>query len=225
MIINSFHSASFKRHAPSVKKTALVRLPFLIALVVWQIAALSVLYFRGVAFPTPCRTLLRLASLFVGERFLDYSLYRHIGSSLQRWLAGFGITAVLGISYGLLAGVMPLFEKATAKIPQMLLLIPGSAWIPVALLLFGIGEPATMFMIAITAFAPIAINVQSGVKIIDIRLIRAATMMEVGKRILFFRSFCPPPCRPFSVAYGSASGLADAFRLPLKWSSVPVWDT
>jgi len=176
---------------PLFKKIALATLPLLIALVVWQTAALSVLYFREVDFPTPSQTLLRLVCLFTGERFLDYSLYRHIGSSLQRWVAGFGISAVLGICYGLLTGAVPLFEKATAKIPQMLLLIPGLAWIPVALLLFGIGEPATIFMIVIAAFAPIAINVQSGVKNIDIRLIRAATMMGAGKRILFFQVLLP----------------------------------
>ncbi|MFO7685927.1 MAG: hypothetical protein R6V60_07525 [Desulfobacterales bacterium] len=84
-------------------------------------------------------------------------------------MIGFGIAASLGIGFGLVAGRVSLFDKATATIPQMLLLVPGIAWIPVAILLFGIGEPATIFMISISAFAPTAINVLAGIKNIDIR--------------------------------------------------------
>jgi len=196
---------------PPIKKTKLAILPFLIVLAVWQIAALSILHYRGVAFPTPCQTLLRLVGLLTGERFLDYSLYKHIGSSLQRWIAGFSIAAVLGISYGLLAGSIHLFEKATAKIPQMLLLIPGLAWIPVALLLFGVGESATIFMIAMTAFAPIAINVHTGVKDIDIRLIHAATMLGAGRRILFFKVLLPASLP--SLVSGLRIGIGTGWRV------------
>ncbi|WP_419662154.1 putative ABC transporter, permease protein [Desulfosarcina variabilis str. Montpellier] len=112
-------------------------------------------------------------------------------SSLRRWLMGFSIAVTLGIGYGVVAGRVQWIEKATARIPQLMLLVPGLAWIPVAILLFGIGETATLFMIAISAFAPVAINVLGGIKNIDIHLIRAAQMMGAGKNALFFRVLIP----------------------------------
>ena len=62
-------------------------------------------------------------------------------------------------------------------IVHILQLVPGLAWIPVAILLFGVGEKATFFMIAVTAFAPVVINVVSGVKRVDVIYVRAARML------------------------------------------------
>jgi NitT/TauT family transport system permease protein/taurine transport system permease protein len=173
------------------KKILLALLPLAVILGIWQAAAETVMMVRGVAFPTPWETFARLAQLTGGDRLSNYSLWVHIVSSLQRWLIGFGIAAFLGVGYGLIAGRVGWFEKATARIPQLLLLVPGLAWIPVAILMFGIGESATVFMIAVSAFAPIAINVLSGIKNIDIGLIRAAEMMGAGKNALFLRVLIP----------------------------------
>jgi NitT/TauT family transport system permease protein/taurine transport system permease protein len=166
---------------------------------------------RGVSFPTPWETLVRLTELAGGERLSGHLLIVHIYSSLQRWLIGFGIAASLGVAYGLVAGRVGWFEKATAKIPQMLLLVPGLAWIPVAILLFGIGQRATIFMIAISAFAPIAVNVLSGIKTVDIHLIRAAQMMGAGKNDLFFRVLLPAALP--SLLSGMRIGLGTGWRV------------
>nr|WP_319492607.1 ABC transporter permease subunit [uncultured Desulfobacter sp.] len=146
-----------------------------------------------------------------GEKLSNTSIYMHINSSIQRWLVGFGIAAFLGISYGLVAGRISWIEKATAKIPQMLLSIPGLAWIPVAILLFGIGESATVFMIAVSAFSPIAINVLSGIKNIDIHFIHAARMMGAGNKALFFRVLIPAALP--SIISGLRVGLGTGWRV------------
>ena len=185
--------------------------PPVIVLLIWQFAAEMVLLYRGVAFPTPWQTVIRLGTLFGGARLSNYSLLVHIGASLQRWLVGFGIAASLGIGFGLIAGRVRAFEKATAGIPQMLLLIPGLAWIPVTILLFGIGESATIFMISVSAFAPIAINVLAGIKNIDIHLIRAAKMMGAGENALFFRVLIPAALP--SVLSGLRIGLGTGWRV------------
>lgn len=117
----------------------------------------------------------------------------------------------LGIGYGLLAGRLRGVEKATAGIPQLLLLVPGLAWIPVAILLFGIGETATVFMIAIAAVAPVAINVLSGIKTVDIQLVRAARMMGARRHILFFHVLIPAALP--SLISGLRIGLGTGWRV------------
>ena len=74
---------------------------------------------------------------------------------------------------------------------HMLQLIPGLAWIPVALLIFGVGEKATVFMIAMTAFTPVAINVHGGVKRVDEVYVRAARMMGARGGDLFVHVLIP----------------------------------
>jgi NitT/TauT family transport system permease protein/taurine transport system permease protein len=188
-----------------------VLLPVAVVLCIWELAAQVVLLSRGVAFPTPWQTAVRLGQLMAGETLSNHDLTVHITSSLRRWLMGFSIAATLGIGYGLIAGRVRWVEKATAGIPQLMLLVPGLAWIPVAILLFGIGETATIFMIAISAFAPMAINVLAGIKNIDIHLIRAAQMMGAGKNALFFRVLIPAALP--SVISGLRIGLGTGWRV------------
>ncbi len=165
--------------------------PLLIVVLVWQMTAEIVMLYRGVAFPTPWQILIRLAELAGGHPLASHTVYTHISSSLQRWLAGFSLAALLGTTYGLLAGHFRTFAAMTAGIPQVVLLVPGLAWIPVAILLFGIGETATIFMIVMAAFAPIAVNVQAGINGVDLRLIQAARMLGAGKAVLFFQVLIP----------------------------------
>jgi NitT/TauT family transport system permease protein/taurine transport system permease protein len=93
----------------------------------------------------------------------------------------------------------------------MLLLVPGLAWIPVAILLFGIGELSTVFMITVSAFAPIAINVLAGIKGVNVQLIRAAQMMGAKKNHLFFKVLVPAALP--SILSGLRIGLGTGWRV------------
>lgn len=166
-------------------------LPFLLFLLLWQITALLVEILRNVPFPTPWQTMVRLGQLAAGEPLSDALIYRHISDSLLRWLSGFGSAALVGILYGLVAGLFHRLELATGQIVHLLQLIPGLAWIPIAILLFGIGEPATIFMIAMAAFPPVAITVLAGVRHLDGTYLRAARMLGAGRRALFFQVLLP----------------------------------
>ena len=186
-------------------------MPLILILTVWGLTSWAVQHFRGVVFPTPWQTAERLWALLIGAPLSAHAIYTHIQSSLVRWLLGFSIAATAGIGYGLLAGRVPLVARTTAGIPQLLLLVPGLAWIPVAILLFGIGETATIFMIAVSAFAPIAINVLDGIRGVDIHLIRAARMMGAGKRALFFQVLVPAALP--SMISGLRIGLGTGWRV------------
>jgi ABC-type nitrate/sulfonate/bicarbonate transport system permease component len=151
-----------------------------LVLVAWFAVAEIVSQFRGAAFPSPLTTGRALTELLAGKPLAEHNLYRHVLDSLSRWGIGFAIAAAAGVTYGLAAGRSPQTERITLPIVHILQLIPGLAWIPVALLLFGIGAGATVFMIAATAFAPIAINVTDGVKRVDATYLRAARMLGAG---------------------------------------------
>ena len=186
-------------------------IPILIFLVVWQLVAFMVSAFRGVPFPTPWTTIMKLTALLGGQTLSDHTLYRHLADSIVRWLAGFVMAAIAGVVYGLFAGWWRPLESATYSIIHILQLIPGLAWIPVAILVFGIGETATVFMITMTAFPPIAINVLNGVKRLDTTFVRAAQMMGAGQMTMLFKVLLPGALP--SIISGLRIGLGNGWRV------------
>ena len=186
-------------------------IPILIFLVVWQLVAFMVSAFRGVPFPTPWTTIMKLTALLGGQTLSDHTLYRHLADSIVRWLAGFIMAAIAGVVYGLFAGWWRPLESATYQIVHILQLIPGLAWIPVAILVFGIGETATVFMITMTAFPPVAINVLNGVKRLDTTFVRAAQMMGAGQMTMLFKVLLPGAMP--SIISGLRIGLGNGWRV------------
>jgi ABC-type nitrate/sulfonate/bicarbonate transport system permease component len=183
----------------------------LIVTALWHLLAVIVQQLRGVPFPTPYDTIKRLSGLVYGRPLLEFSIYRHLGDSLLRWGTGFGLAMVSGVVVGLLLGWSRVLERLAMPTVHVLQLIPGLAWIPVAILLFGIGERSTVFMIAVTAFAPIAINTTAGVKGVDEMYVRAARMMGADDRVLFVRVLLPGSL-PHLLS-GLRVGLANGWRV------------
>lgn len=183
----------------------------LILIGVWNGVAEVVSAMRGVAFPTPWQTVARLAVLLAGNPFLGHPLYVHAAHSLARWTVGFGIAAVSGILVGLALGWWRFLDHLFMPLVHGLQLVPGLAWIPVALLLFGVGQNATVFMIAMTAFSPILINVHAGVNRLDQTLIRAARMLGTRKPALFLRVLLPGTL-PYTLS-GLRIGFGNGWRV------------
>lgn len=191
-------------------------IPLLVTLIVltfWYAVAIGVSHTRGVDFPTPGTTVVTLGKLLAGRSLAGHSLYTHLWHSLVRWTLAFMFAAILGVAYGLVAGRWRTVERLTVPIVHILQLVPGLAWVPVALLLFGIGRRATLFMIAVTAFAPVAMNVLAGVKCIDVTHVRAARMLGArGGRLLL--TVLLPGALP-GILTGLRLGLGNGWRVLL----------
>ena len=90
-------------------------------------------------------------------------LWSYIGDSLRRVALGFGAAAVTGIPLGLVLGWYPAANQVVNPAVQILRPISPIAWIPVSILLFGIGDETAVFLIFLSAFFPIVVACVSGV--------------------------------------------------------------
>ncbi len=90
-------------------------------------------------------------------------LWRYIGDSLRRVGLGFGAAALLGIPAGLTLGWYPAANQVVNPVLQMLRPISPLAWIPVAIILFGVGDTTAVFLIFLSAVFPIVVACISGV--------------------------------------------------------------
>jgi ABC-type nitrate/sulfonate/bicarbonate transport system permease component len=102
------------------------------------------------------------------------TLLVHAWSSLQTvlggWLLAVSVGTPLGLALGWSAGVRALIGPAF----QLLRPIPPIAWIPLAIVWFGIGQPARFFVVFLAAVIPCVVNAQEGVRQVDSLLIRAS---------------------------------------------------
>lgn len=137
--------------------------------------------------------------------------FLHAGASLLRWAGGFGLAVFLGIGLGLLMAVIPPVGSLLSPLITTLQVIPGLAWVPIVLILFGLGNGATVFMITVTAVVPVIINTRAGLLLIGPDLLRAGRMMELS-RWKTFRSIILPGAAP-SIVSGLRVGAANGFRV------------
>jgi NitT/TauT family transport system permease protein len=91
-------------------------------------------------------------------------LAAYILDSLRRVFVGFGMAALLGIPIGLTLGWYPAAANVVNPVIQMARPISPLAWIPLAILWFGVGDAASMYLIFLGSFFPIVVASMNGVR-------------------------------------------------------------
>ena len=121
----------------------------------------------------------------------DGTLWEHIGASLFRVGVGFGLAALIAIPLGLWMGWVAGAYRMFNPIFQMLRPISPIAWIPIAILWFGVGDVSPIFLIFISSVFPMIVQTTSGVHTIERRYLRAAANFGVPRGILFRQVVIP----------------------------------
>lgn len=147
---------------------------------VWKITLASKLVPETVL-PAPSMVL----SLFWQE-LNSGKLLEYIKISGLRLISGFLIGSFVGVLTGAALGSYRVLRLMFMPICETLRPIPPLAWIPLALIWFGIGEESKIFLIALTSFFPVFITTLKGVQQIDFNLLRAARSLDVSHRQMFF---------------------------------------
>lgn len=137
------------------------------------------------------------------------ALLNNIIVSLIRVLEGFAIALAAGFVLGVLVSVFPRFETFTDLLIQIVRPIPPIAWIPLAILWFGIGQSSKVFIIFLGAFFPIFVNTVDGIKNIDSRYYELVQVYEVPT-LEMIRSITIPGALP-SITTGIRLGLGNAW--------------
>lgn len=156
------------------------------------IAALVSLWWLAVTashsaiFPTPWRVLQGAIELAA-----DGTLLEHVRASLLRVGIGFALAVATAIPLGLWMGWVPRAFDTFNPIVQLLRPISPIAWIPIAILWFGVGDASPVYLIYISSVFPMVVQTTSGVHGIERRYLRAAENFGVSRRTLFRRVVIP----------------------------------
>jgi NitT/TauT family transport system permease protein len=140
----------------------------LVALLVglWWVAVATT---RSLIFPTPWQVVLG-----IGELIQQGLLLKHVLASLFRVALGYLLAAALAIPFGILIGWFSGAYVAFNPLIQLLRPISPIAWIPLAILWFGVGDSSPIFLVFLSSFFPMVVATTAGVHTIEKQYLQAA---------------------------------------------------
>lgn len=146
---------------------------------IWDYVAVSRIL--GSAMARPYEVAVQLNTMMT-DPLAGKSLFGHIWASTQRILIGFAIGAALATPLGLLMALNRHISAVVKPLFDLIKPMPPIAWISIAILWFGIGEPSKVFIIVIGTFVPCLLNSYNGVRLIDPQLYDVVRMLGGNRR-------------------------------------------
>ena len=119
------------------------------------------------------------------------TLIQNMLSSLQTSFSGFFAALIIGIPLGLLMGYFEEIDRFVKPVFEMIRPIPPIAWIPLTIVLLGIGFRAKAFIICFAAFVPCVMNSYTGIKLTSPALINVAKTCGASRMQIFFHVAIP----------------------------------
>jgi NitT/TauT family transport system permease protein len=132
------------------------------------------------------------------QSMLARDLSGHLLASLGRFLAGYGLSALIAIALGIVLGYFRWAYNLLEISIEFLRPMPSVAMIPVAILLLGIGNPMIVAVTVYAAMWPILINTIDGVRSIDPTLIDTGRTFGLG-RWKTLRAIILPAALPYAM--------------------------
>ncbi len=188
-----------------MQKTIWKKIVFYVMLIaIWQVVAESNIWPNEI-FPSPLEVAEDLA-----YSAADGSLFYGIGTSMLRLIVGLAIAISGGIVLGIFMARIETVNQTVGSLVLGLQSIPSIAWVPLALIWFGISDAGIIFVTAIGAIFAVTINTYTGVKNIDPHYVEAARNMG-AKGSQLITNVLIPAAFPYMIS-GFKQGWAFAWR-------------
>jgi hypothetical protein len=206
------HYDKSKKRKLMARKAIRGTLGILGLLIAWHL--MSVAYDLQLILPTPWAVLRRVAGMLMmdNNRWLyGPDVYTHLAVSFQRAMIGFGLAAVLAIPLGLLIGRVTSAREFVQPIITAFYPVPGIAWIPLAILWFGLSDKAVIFVVFMTAFFPLYYSTEAGARQINPILIDAGSCFGAKGLGMFY--YVVLPATVPHITTGMRIALGGAWRM------------
>jgi ABC-type nitrate/sulfonate/bicarbonate transport system permease component len=140
--------------------------------------------------------------------------FEHARASIGRWALGYAIAVGVGVPLGLGLGLSRWMSAAVDPVFQAWRSVPITAWLPISLVWFGLGNGAARFLIFVGAVSPIVVATADSAARVPRQLVDTARMLGTRPRDLARRVYVP------YALPGIVTGLR--LGLTLGWTTVIV---
>ncbi|UJF34198.1 ABC transporter permease [Paenibacillus hexagrammi] len=185
--------------------TALRRTIFLVLLLIAWEAGFRI-FGWGWKFPSVTQTLQAFYDGYVHGELLQATI-----ASMIRLIVSFVISTVVGTTLGFLFARYRLLDDTIGFVVVALQTIPSIAWLPFAIIWFGLNETSVIFITALGATWTMALSSRTGIKNIPPIYLRAAQTMGTGNGFKLFIQVMIPAAFPYLIN-GLRTGWAFAWR-------------
>lgn len=196
-----------EKERPLGQKIFLSCIGIIIFLAIWEVAVRTGLISED-KLVTPSQIVLTFIDKLNNPIPDGDTILVHFWTSLRLVLLGFLTSCVIGVPLGLFMGFFPLTNKLVSPIFEIIRPIPPLAWIPIVIVVLGIGTEAKIFIIFVAAFVPCVINSFTGIKATSQTLLNVAKTAGASKWQLFIKvgipSALPMVLTGVKVSLGSA---------------------
>ena len=146
------------------------------------------------------------------EMLWSGALLKDIAASLSRVAVGFTVASLLGVGLGIATGVAGRTGEPIRSVLELLRPIPPIAWVPLAILWFGLGDKAAWFIVFVGAFFPIYIQVSLALARTPPEWMELAESLRASPGLTLIRVRLPAAAPQITAALRTGLGLA--------WTSV-----
>jgi len=187
-----------------------------VGLVIWQIGA----SLWATRFPIATSFLPQHTFTDSVRLMSDGVLWPHIVASLLRVGIGLALAFVIGVPVGLAIGYWRRLELGTSALFQFIRMISPLAWMPIAIMLFGVGNRPIYFLLTVASVWPILINTATGVSHVDRQWIRAARALGANEWAVLRRVVVPAVIPDVLTGLRLALGVAWLVLVPAEMLGV-----
>ncbi len=142
-------------------------------------------------------------------------------ASLGRVGGGFALAVALGLPLGLISGRLRFMRLFLDTFINGVRAVPGIAWLPLALVWFGIGFKTTVFLVSLAAFFPIYLGAAAGAMQVNPLYLRAGAMMGLGRGRLIFTVLIPAAMPHVVTGLRLGLGISFAYLVLGELTGVP----
>ncbi len=165
--------------------------------------------------PSPAAVAVALWDLAFGginDDAFSQMLLTDLVASASRVYGAFLLAAALALPLGMLIGRLRIVRQLLEPTLQLLRPVPVTAWLPLSMIIFGLGPRSAFFLVALGAFYPILVNTTFAVRSVEPRLFEAAQMLGVSPARMFLKVVLP----------ASLPGMFTGLRLGLGFAWVVI---
>lgn len=159
-------------------------------ILLWHLVTAQFKWFAPLTLPSPGTVLVTIRQLAT-ENYNGTLLHQNVWASLQVVLIGWVIGIAVGVPLGVAMGWSRSVRDYVNPVVEMLRPIPPPAWIPFAVLWFGIAPGGRIFVIAMAAVMPCIINSYGAVRGCDPILVDAGRCLGAGNARLITQVVVP----------------------------------
>lgn len=146
---------------------------------------------------------------------------RHALPSLSRVGIGLAVAVAIGIPVGILVGYFSKLNLLTNTVFQFIRMTSPLAWMPIAIIIFGVGNKPVYFLIAMAAVWPIIINTAHGVRNVNPLWVKVVRMLGGEHKAVLRRVVIPAIIPDMLTGLRISLGISWIILVPAEMLGVP----